>query len=296
MEQRTGWFARAARLKTLPVGLWPVAFGATYAMSGPGLLVFGPSALRAVAASIIAAGLLHIAIALVDDVNDQTSGSAKIARMERGSVPIGTDAIADGKTSASAVRTMIVLVMAASAVLWALSGDGWILGTVAVLLGPRWSKIPAILGEFVSAAARAGLTCAAVCVSIGQVPSSRVVAISIIPSAFAFISIGAEGLLQWRADRAVARRTMAARLEVERTLVVLGAAITAAFVLLVLEVGFNVLPRWSLLALAAAAPLSGAWGRAYRDPAPQHLLRLLGATLGASLLVGVALIAGIALS
>lgn len=276
------WFGRASRLKTLPVALWPMALGAAYAGHFDGHV-------GRVVAAFVATGLLHVGAALTGDLVDQTSGAAKIARMERGSVPTGTDAIVRGLTTASRLRLLAGAALGAGLVLWLATGEGLALGVAAVVLAPAWPMVPAGLSEIATSVGRAGLPFLATVAAIDGRLSGRAIAVAAIPTAFAALHTVAEGLLQWRADRAVGRRTLPARAEPERTLVILGATITATYVALVLEVAFDALPSWSLLALATAAPLAGAWGRAYRDPAPQHMLRFLGATLGTSLLVGVVL-------
>ena len=73
-----------------------------------------------------------------------------------------------------------------------------------------------------------------------------------------------------------------------------GALIVTTYMVLCLEVAFGPLPAWSLVGLLTAAPMAVSWTRAARDPVAQNCLNLLGATLGSSVLVQLAMIGALA--
>lgn len=284
----TGWFARAARLKTLPVALWPVAFG-VFAAPGHG----GDVAVR-VALAVSATAALHLAMHLGVEMQDARWGAGKIARMERGSIPTGAGAVQGGLVSLRRLEVIWAGSLLAAVLPWlGVGDDAAALGLVAGL--------GVAVGLWLPRMREALFAVAAVCPFLAVYDAFgasivRGLVPAVIPFGFALATFLAMSMLQWRADLAVRHPTLASLLQPERALIVAGVSLTAAYSFVVLSVALDRLPMLSLLALASAPPAARALGRTLRDPAPQHVLRLLGATLGAGLLTGFALIFTTALS
>lgn len=289
--------ARLTRVKTLPVVLAPIGMGAALAAERTGRFSWGWLLVSLVGG----AGLFLGAMAL-NDYYDERSGADGLGRLERASVITGSGFIASKTLTPSGV-----LGVAASA--W---GVALVLGVVAV------GRAPIVLGLGAAGALLAhqyvapplrygyrGLGPIGVAIAFGFLPVAGSYALQaeridaaawwagLVPALLGALVYFHADLLHWRGDRTAKKMTPAARYGIETSLIASGIGIIAAYVTLTVQVALALYPMWALSGLLTAPVLASAWGMAARDPIPQPVLRLLGATLGAA--VGVALAVSLAL-
>lgn len=288
--------ARATRVKTLPVMLSPVAVGAAAAWHRgvPFTWIwFG--------LTLVGAAAMHLGANVINDYFDERSGADKLARIDRTAVATGSGLIESGAMSARAMlRIAGVLFGVALAIGIALAAAR---GPMVLAIGGAGAFLAfAYAGPPVRYGYRGrGLGEAGIFVAFGLLPvvgayfvqAQRIDAValwsSVVPGILTMLVVYHHHFLHWRADKAAGKMTPVAVLGPETALMVSGAIITIAYVALIVQVALGLFPAWALLAVITAVPLAASWSRALRDPAVQHCLNLLGATLGASVLTGAVL-------
>jgi 1,4-dihydroxy-2-naphthoate polyprenyltransferase len=280
-------FARATRIRTLPMVVAPVALGAALAFERGFDFAWGWFFL-----TVVGAGALHLGANVINDVYDETPDS--LARIDRGAIATDSGLIESGQK-----RLMIRLaaglfgVAAAVGVVLAVA-RGWEvlpLGAGGFLLGWQYVAPPLKYGYRGHGLGEVGIFVAfgllavtgSYYVQAKQIDGPALWA-SIVPGLLATIVLFNHNLLHHRSDKAAGKMTPVAILGPENGLIISGAAWTATYVVLTVQVAFRLFPVWSLATVVTAIPVAGAWVRAFRDPLAQNCLNFLGATLGASVL------------
>lgn len=294
--------ARATRARVLPVMLAPVAAAAVLGWQGGGEvdvtgLVF----------ALGAASTFALAANTLTDFFEDASGADRAAREDRASVPTGSGLLIGG-----AITPAGMLGIAAA---FAAAGAGCVAG-VAVERG--WVPVALFVGAFLLAAGYAvppvaygmrgrGLGEVGTFAAYGFLPSlaayqaqtgrieGRAAWASLVPGLFAVVLTHAD-LLRNRSDRVIGKRTLPSVLGAKGALVVTGALIAAAYAALAAQVAAKLWPPAALAGLAGGPPLAAAWARARADTVAQNCLQLLGATLGAAMIAGVAIVAATAVA
>lgn len=286
--------ARATRLKTVPLILAPVGVGTALAVDGGA--PFSPDAFALAATG---AAALYLGGVVLNDYFDERSGADGIARMDRTAIVTGAGLIASRTMTPRGMLGLAGALWAAAlaaGVVLAAAREPWVLalGAAGALLAHQYSAPPLRYGY-------RGIGAAGVALAFGFLPvagaaavQSRAVTaaslwVGVAPALLAAAVFLHADLLHWRADRTARKRTPAARFGPEGALAITGALLVAAYVVVTVQVALGTLPAWALLALLTAPSTAMAWARAARDPIAQHALGLLGASLGAAVLVQAAL-------
>jgi 1,4-dihydroxy-2-naphthoate octaprenyltransferase len=306
--------SRATRAKTLPVILSPVMVGATLAWTTrapvpiprPGMFVFPadllvPLSLLWLGVTLLGAALLHLGANVLNDYFDERSGAEKLARLDRTGIATGSGLNESGVISARGTLELAAAFFSGALVCGIVLAvaRGWQafgFGTAGAFLAWQYVGLPLRYGYVGRGLGEVGIFLAfgfLPVVGSYYVQTLRIDATamwaSAVPGALTTLVLYHHHFLHWRADRTAGKMSPVAVLGPERAMIVSGLAIIGVYVTLVAQVAIGLFPAWSLTALATAVPLAAAWSRAFRDPAVQNSLNLLGATLGASVLTGVAI-------
>jgi len=296
-----GILARLARVKTLPVVLAPAGLGAALA-AHEGASFSWPW----FAVTLLGAGALFAGAMALNDFFDERSGADGLARLERASIVTGSGFIAAKTMTPRAVLGVAAsawTVALATGIAVAAARDARALGfgAAGALLAAGYWAPPVRYGY-------RGLGLAGIFLAFGPVTvvgsflvqAERVTPTawwaSVVPGLLAAAVFHHADMLHWRGDKTAKKMTVAARLGIEASVVASGVLLILAFVVLTVEVALGVFPAWALLALIVTPVLAGSWGRAARDPVPQHVLQLLGTSLGAAVLVQVIVAVALALA
>ncbi|MCA1830544.1 MAG: prenyltransferase [Actinobacteria bacterium] len=258
---------------------------------------------------LVGAAALHLAANLINDYFDSRTGADKLARVDRSAIPTASGLIESGQMSARVMLgiAMFFAAIAAVAGIWlAVVVRSWTviwLGAIGTFLAVEYVGPPLRL-----AYRTRGVGDVAIFFAYGFLPVVGTFYVLRQPADIGMPSVGAamwagvvpgllttlvvfhQHFLHWRADKAAGKVTAVVALGPDVALGVSGVVIVAAYVVLAVQVALRLFPPLALLGLVTALPFAGAWVRALRDPAPQHYLQLLGATLGASVLTGAALV------
>lgn len=283
-----GFVVRATRAKTAPLIAAPVVVGSVLARDAQGS--WGWSLL-----AVVGAISLHLGTMAFNDVADASTGADRIAGMDRSGVVTASGLIDAGATR----RSMIVVgatMYAAAAACGAVLATRWFpvvwLGVAGVILGAGYAGKPLRYGYI-----GRGLGQVAMVAAYGILPTiggAGVRTASLEPDAawigavggvLTAVALTVSDLLHHRSDSAVGKRTPAAVLGPDVALVIVLGMAVSAFAGTALLVAFEVLPALALIALVASIPFAAAWQRASADLNPPRALNLLGASLGASVLV-----------
>lgn len=299
-QRKVEVFSRATRAKTLPLTLSPVAVGGALAWNAGRPFAWGWFAV-----TLVGAGAMHLGANAWNDYVDERSGADKIARTERSSIATGSGVIDAGVMSARGVLTLSAVLFSvalACGVALALARGGIVfaLGAIGFVLAWQYGAGPIKYGY-----RGRGLGELGIFASFGVLPvagsfyvqAQRFEAVAwwgaVVPGLLTTVVIYHHHLLHWRADRAANKMTPVAVLGAETGLTVSAAAIVITYLALVVEIVLGVFPPYGAVALVTLFPLVASWSRARIDPAPQNILNLLGASLGASVVTGAILTAGL---
>lgn len=248
--------------------------------------------------TLVGAAALHLGANLLNDYFDDISGADKLARMDRTAIVTGTALISSGQMTRTQVlrlaAAMFSVALACGVVLSIASGwTVFVLGSIGAFLAWQYVAPPIKYGY-----RGRGLGELGIFASFGLLPvvgsyyvqaqhlDGVAFTAAIVPGILTTLVLYNHHFLHWRADKAAGKFTPVAVLEPERAMLAGGAAILAAYVALFVLTITHVYPWGALLAMFTAVPLLGAWQRTREDGAPQNHLKLLGATLGASVLTG----------
>ncbi|MGZ4139406.1 MAG: UbiA family prenyltransferase [Actinomycetota bacterium] len=281
--------ARATRIRTGPMIVAPVAVGAALAYQRGFSFAWGWFLLTVVGAVALQAGST-----VLNDVADARSGVDKLARVDRGAIATDPGLIEQHVLSARATVALAaalfgvalacgIAVAAArgAAVLW--------LGAVGAALGWQYGSPPLkygyrALGDLGTFAAFGVLGVVGSYYVQAQRLDAAAVWASVVPGLFMMLVLFEHNLLHHRSDKGGGKITPVVLVGPETGLIVAGAALTATYVMLTLQVAFHLYPVWTLFAVLTAVPVARSWARAFQDPLPQNCLNLLGSTLGAGVL------------
>ena len=290
--------ARLTRVKTLPLILAPIGLGAALAAERTGRFSWGWFLVSLAGGSALFAGAMAI-----NDYYDERSGADGLGRLERSSVITGSGFIASKTLTPRAVLGVAAAAWSIALLLGLLAAgrDPWVLtlGAAGALLAHQYVAPPLRYGYHGWGPLGVGIAFGVLPVtgayaSQAQGLDASAWSASIVPALLGATVYHHSDLLHWRGDRTAKKMTPAARYGIETSVIFSGIGIIAAYVVLTVQVALRLFPVWALLALLTAPVLASAWARTARDPIPQSVLQLLGATLGAS--VGVGLIVSLALA
>jgi 1,4-dihydroxy-2-naphthoate octaprenyltransferase len=277
---------RATRAKALPLIIVPVLVGSALA----------PAIDWARFALVVAgSSFAHLAAMVANDVFDEQCD--RIAGMDRTAIVTATGLIQTGVMSARAMSMLAValgigalgcgvpLVVAHPGVAWFMLGGaflGWAYSGPPFRYGYRGRG----LGELGQVGAFGVLPVAGALYAQTGAFDIDAMWIGLVPGFLTMLVFFHHNLLHHRSDKAVGKMTPAALLGPEAALLVGVALIGLSYASLAVVVAVGILPVLALIGLLPSVQLFAAWTRAFRDPAPQPLLQLLGASLGASVLTG----------
>lgn len=287
--------AAALRLRTLPLPLLPVIV-ASAAASREGSIAW--SRLGIVALVVVC---LHLAGILITDLFDHRAGTDKLARLDRSALPTGSLQLEAGSLSVRQIliTAFILLDFALLGVIVLADVSLLILGAVGLVLitqhsGPplRLAYLGGGLGELSLAAAYGPLPAIATMIALTESVQPGVVWISCVIGALTAMGFGTHHLLHWRSDRAATKRTPAVVYGEEGALAFFGIVDMLAFVGLAAGVVSGHFPVFAIVGVLAAPIIGVTWRRALTDPLPQPVLQLIGAHLGAAVIVSISATVG----
>ena len=280
------------RARTVPALIAPAIVGAAFARHRTGSFSWGWFIV-----TVAGAAAAVLSLNVVFDVVDDASGAHASARADGLSVPTGSDAIAFGGISrAGATRVAVVFAAAALAAgvaiaagrdgaAFAIGVAGYVLVLAAAVPPVRLATRSAFAGEMIVFAAGIAEGVAAYGAQARRVDGAAFAG-AVVPGLLLVLVAFHQSFARHRADRDVSRPSTVSRLGAFRALtasMVLAAATLGA---LVWESIAGVLPAWSALAVVGWLPLFGAYRAMLTEPEMlDHQLTLLGASVGASILV-----------
>ncbi|MGH2830952.1 MAG: prenyltransferase [Actinomycetota bacterium] len=284
--------ARATRAKVLPVMLAPVAVGATLGWERSGFFSWGWFLV-----TLAGAAAMHLAANVVNDVYDEDSGAEPLARRDSASHATGSGVLGAQLMSRRALLGLaaalfgvalacaIALAFAGRpAVLW-LGAIGFVLAVAYVAPPIRYGYVGRGLGEAGIFAAFGILPVVGSYYVQTLVIDSAALWASVVPGLLTTLVLYHHHFLRWRSDREARKMTPVAWLGPERALAI--SAVAVGIVVVTLAVQSLVLLLWppgAFAASATAAPIIVTQRAAAEEPGMNAYARLLGASLGASVL------------
>ncbi len=300
-ERGFALLVRATRAKVLPVMLAPVAVGAALGWERSGYFSAGWFAL-----TLIGAAAMHLGANVVNDVYDEESGAENIARRDHESVATGSGVLGAGVMSRRRLMRLAGTLFGVALtcgvalaigrgphVLW-LGAAGFVLAWQYVAPPIRYGYIGRGLGEAGIFAAFGVLPVAgSYYVQAGRIDVPALWG-SVVPGLLTTLVLFHHHFLHWRADREAKKMTPVAVLGPQVSLAISRIAVTLFVVVLALQsLVFGLWAPGALVAAAMAAPIVVAQSRAAEEPGNEAYVRLLGSSLGASVLTACVLVASI---
>jgi 1,4-dihydroxy-2-naphthoate octaprenyltransferase len=296
-------FLTLGRPRALPALLAPAAAGAAFAYWRAGAFSWAW-----LIVTLAGAAAAHLSLNAAFDVVDDASGAHAAARADGLSVPTGSDAIAFGNvTRAGATRVAVAfaLVALAAGIAIAAARDAYVLalGAGAYVLGVAAAAPPLRIASRAAFAGEAGVVIGALCEFAGAygaqaraVPAAAFEA-GLVPALLLLLVAFHQSFVRHRADREVGRPGTVARIGPARALWISVALAAVAFGALLWQSVAGVLPPWSAVGVVGLLPLLTAYRGAMTVPEMlDHQLTLLGASVGASVVVDGLLVIVLAVS
>ena len=292
-------FVRATRAKVLPVMLAPVAVGAAVAWERSGSLSWWRFALTAVGA----AGM-HLGANVINDIYDEESGAEVRARADFKSLATGSGVLGAGLMSRRRLLGLAAALFGtglACAAALAIGGRPHVLwlGAIGFVLayeyvGPplRYGTVGRGLGEIGIFVAFGILPVAGSYYVQAAAIDAAALWASLVPGLLTTMVLYHHHFLHWESDRAVGKMTPVAALKPQIGLVVGRIALIATTIVLAAQtLVFALFPPGAFAAALAFVPVAIAQRSAAGEPGNEAYVRLLGATLGAAVLVAGVLVA-----
>ncbi|HVL90809.1 MAG TPA: prenyltransferase [Actinomycetota bacterium] len=300
MANETGMklFVRATRAKVLPVMLTPVTVGAAVGWERSGVWSWPRFAL-----TVAGAAAMHLAANVINDIYDEESGAEVRARADHRSVATGSGVLGAGLMSKRQLLglagALFSVALACAGVLAALGRPHvlW-LGVIGFVLaweyvGPplRYGFVGRGLGEVGIFLAFGLLPVAgSAYVQAGRFDAAALWA-SVVPGLLAMLVLYHHHFLHWQSDRSVGKMTPVAALKPDIALVVGRIALIATTIALAIQtLALSLFPPAAFLAALSFAPVAFAQQGAAEDPGNEAYVRVLGASLGASVVTGAVLV------
>lgn len=298
MAGRAALFARATRAKVLPVMLAPVAVGSALAWERRGFFSWGWFGV-----TLLGAAAMHLGANVVNDYFDEASGAEEEARRDFSSIATGSGVVVEGLLtqramaglaaslfSAALVCGVVLAVARGPAVLW--------LGAIGFVLAFEYVAPPAAYGYRGRGLGELGIFGAfgvlpvvgSYYVQAGRLDAAAVWA-SIVPGLLTTLVLYHHHFLHWQSDRAAKKMTPVAVLGPERALSLGVGAVLVTYAALVAQAASGLWPWGAAAAAFLATPVLVAAVKCREEPATSAYVRLLGSTLGASVLTALILIA-----
>lgn len=296
-ERGVALFARATRAKVLPVMLAPVAVGATLAWERRGAFSWGWFLL-----TLIGATAMHLGANVVNDYFDEASGAEEEARRDFSSIATGSGVVTEGLlTQRDMARLAAALFSFAAAcgivlaaargmtVLW-LGAIGFALAWTYVAPPLRYGYLGRGLGELGIFAAFGLLPVVGSYFVQARALDLSALWGAVVPGLLTTLVLYHHHFLHWQSDKAAGKMTPVAVLGPRRALRVGVLAVLAIYLTLIAQAIAGLWPPGAIAAVFLAAPILVAAAKCREEPVPDSYVRLLGSTLGASVLTGLILV------
>jgi 1,4-dihydroxy-2-naphthoate octaprenyltransferase len=254
------------------------------------------------ALTVAGAAAMHLGANVVNDYFDEALGAEEEARRDPGMIATGSGVVATGEMTKAglAILAASLFTIALAIGLVIAIARGWevfVLGAIGFVLAFTYVAPPVKYGYRGRGLGEAGIFCAFGLLPVAGsyfVQAQRLDAAafwaSIVPGLGITLVLFHHHFLHWRSDAAAGKMTPVAALGVQPALLVGKIAVGLAVVILVGQIFAGLWPPGAAAAAPAALPILAANEKAADQPGTEAFVRLLGSSLGAVVLMSLALV------